>query len=150
MLSDKPGRKLKSQYVSDYVVFDLETTGVSCRSDEVVEISAIKVLGGEVKDEFSTLVNPGRFIPDRATEVHGIDDEMVKDAPTFDKALADFLEFAGDMILVGHNIHTFDMKFICRDAQRYFGKTVGNDYMILLITTVSIRAEHTGHYMIAG
>ena len=83
MLSDKPGRKLKSQYVSDYVVFDLETTGVSCRSDEVVEISAIKVLGGEVKDEFSTLVNPGRFIPNRATEVHGIDDEMVKDAPTF-------------------------------------------------------------------
>ena len=129
MLSDKPGRKLKSQYVSDYVVFDLETTGVSCRSDEVVEISAIKVLGGEVKDVFSTLVNPGRFIPDRATEVHGIDDEMVKDAPTFDKALADFLEFAGDMILVGHNIHTFDMKFICRDAQRYFGKTIGNDYI---------------------
>ena len=67
MLSDKPGRKLKSQYVSDYIIFDLETTGVSCRSDEVVEISAIKVLGGEVKDEvnawlYHTILQKGRQI----------------------------------------------------------------------------------------
>ena len=128
MLSNKPGKKL-NDYVADYVLFDLETTGTSCKKDEVVEISAVKVMNGNVVDEFSTLVNPQMPIPYWATEVNGITDDMVVDSPTFDVALRDFLEFAGDMILVGHNIHTFDMKFICRDAEKFFGKTVGNDYI---------------------
>ncbi len=128
MLSSKEGRKLNT-YVSDYVVFDLETTGVSPIKDDVIEISAVKVLGGEVADEFSMLVNPGRPIPYYASAVNGINDDMVADAPGFEEALGAFLEFAGDSILVGHNIHTFDMKFICRDAKRYFGQTVGNDYI---------------------
>ncbi len=128
MLSSNMGKKL-NKYISDYVVFDLETTGTSCQSDEVVEISAVKVQKGEVVEEFSTLVNPGMPIPFWATDVNGITDEMVQDAPTFDIALKDFLDFAGDMILVGHNIHTFDMKFVCRDAMKYFGKTIENDYI---------------------
>lgn len=128
MLSNRSGKKL-NDYVSDYVIFDLETTGTSCTTDEVVEISAIKVVDGKVEEEFSTLVNPQMPIPYWATEVNGITDAMVADSPTFDVALSDFLEFIGDMILVGHNIHTFDMKFICRDAQKYFGKTIGNDYV---------------------
>ena len=128
MLSSNQGKKLNI-YVPDYVIFDLETTGTSCTADEVVEISAIKVVNGNVVEEFSTLVNPQMPIPYWATEVNGITDSMVVDSPTFDVALKDFLEFAGDMILVGHNIHTFDMKFICRDAQKYFGKTIGNDYI---------------------
>ncbi len=128
MLSNKSGRKL-NEYVADYVLFDLETTGTSCAKDEVVEISALKVVNGEVVEEFSTLVNPQMPIPFYATEVNGITDAMVADSPTFDVALRNFLEFAGDMILVGHNIHTFDMKFICRDAEKFFGKTVGNDYI---------------------
>ena len=128
MLSRKPGKKL-NKYVSDYVVFDLETTGVSCNSDEVVEISAIKVIGGEVVDEFTTLVNPGRPIPYHASEVNGITDDMVKDSPFFEEALFNFLEFVGDSVLVGHNIHTFDMKFLYRDAERFWGETIGNDYI---------------------
>lgn len=128
MLSSRPGKKL-NMYVPDYVLFDLETTGTSCTTDEVVEISAIKVVDGKVVEEFSTLVNPQMPIPYCATEVNGITDAMVADSPPFDVALSNFLEFIGDMILVGHNIHTFDMKFICRDAQKYFGKTIGNDYV---------------------
>ncbi len=128
MLSSNIGKKL-NKYVKDYVVFDLETTGTSCTCDEVVEISAVKVQDGKVVKEFSTLVNPQMPIPFWATEVNGITDKMVANAPTFDKALADFLEFVGDMILVGHNIHTFDMKFVCRDAVKFFGKTIGNDYI---------------------
>ena len=128
MLSKKTGKKLNT-YVPDYVVFDLETTGVSCSSDAVVEISAIKVIGGEVVDEFTTLVNPGRPIPYYASEVNGITDDMVKDSPFFEEALSDFLEFAGDAVLVGHNIHTFDMKFLYRDAERFWGMTIGNDYI---------------------
>ena len=127
-LSSKPGKKLNT-YTSDYVIFDLETTGTSCQSDEVVEISAVKVVSGEIVDEFSTLVNPSMPIPYYASEVNGITDDMVADSPIFEDALRDFLEFAGDAVLVGHNIHTFDMKFIQRDAQRYFGKSIGNDYI---------------------
>ncbi len=128
MLSKKPGKKLNA-YVSDYVIFDLETTGISCTTDGVVEISAIKVEGGVVVDEFSELVNPGMPISSFASEVNGITDDMVKDCPSFDEVLGRFLEFIGDSVLVGHNIHSFDMKFIQRDAQKYFGKVVGNDYI---------------------
>lgn len=127
-LADIKGRKL-NEYVKDYCIFDLETTGTSTTIDEVIEISAVKVLGGVVTDEFSTLVNPERPIPFFASDVNGIYDDMVEDAPVFEKALADFLEFAGDLVLVGHNIHTFDMKFIYRDAEKYWGKTIGNDYI---------------------
>lgn len=128
MLSDKCGNKLNT-YIPNYVVFDLETTGTSCYSDAVVEISAVKVKDGNVVDEFSTLVDPQRHIPFFATNVNGITDDMVKGCPLFKTALSDFLDFAGDEILVGHNIHTFDMKFIYRDAQAYWGKTIGNDYI---------------------
>ena len=128
MLSDVPGNKLNI-YTDDYCIFDLETTGISPKKDEVIEISAIKVKGGEVVDEFSTLVNPGIPIPYRASMVNGIYDDMVADAPSMEEALADFSDFVEDMILIGHNIHVFDMKFIWRDARKYFGKTIGNDYI---------------------
>ncbi len=128
MYDVKLGKKLNT-YTSDYVIFDLETTGTSCQLDEVVEISAVKVVSGEIVDEFSTLVNPGMPIPYYASEVNGITDDMVADSPTFEGVLRNFLEFVGDAVLVGHNIHTFDMKFIQRDAQRYFGKSIGNDYI---------------------
>ena len=128
MLSTKGGKHLNT-YVKDYVVFDLETTGISVFKDEVVEISAVKVADGKVVDEFSTLVNPGMPIPTDASNVNGITDDMVEDAPKFEKALKDFLDFAGDDVLVGHNIQSFDMKFICRDALKFYGKTVGNDFV---------------------
>ena len=128
MISEISGKK-RIEYVPDYVIFDLETTGISCTSDEVVEISAVKVEGGVVVDEFTTLVNPGRPIPYQATSVHGITNEMVENSPMFREALADFNDFIGDSVIIGHNIHTFDMKFIQRDAQKYFGKYIGNDYI---------------------
>lgn len=126
MLTSKPGKK-RIEYVPDYVLFDLETTGISCEYDEVIEISAVKVQAGEVVDEFTTLVNPGRPIPPQASRVNGITDDMVADSPTFEEALKDFLEFASDAVLVGHNIISFDMKFMQRDVQKFFGKYIGND-----------------------
>lgn len=132
MLGNTKGKRL-DKYVEDYVVFDLETTGISCIRDKAVEISAVKVLKGIVVDRFTTLVNPEMKIPFRASEVNHITDDMVKDAPVFEKALADFNTFAGDLILAGHNIHTFDMKFIQRDAKAYWGKTFTNDYIDTLV-----------------
>lgn len=128
MLSSTKGKRL-AKYLPDYVVFDLETTGISTAYDEVVEISAVSVRAGKIVNEFSTLVNPGRPIPRAASRVNGITDEMVKAAPCFEEALGIFLDFAGNDVLVGHNIHTFDMKFLYRDAQRFFGEVPDNDYV---------------------
>lgn len=128
MLSEKPGR-IHNGYVPDYVVFDFETTGISSETDDIVEISAVRAAGGRITDEFSTLVNPGRPIPYSASMVNGITDDMVKDSPSVRDALTDFLKFAGDAVLVGHNIRTFDMKFLCRYARDFWGLTIGNDYI---------------------
>lgn len=114
------------KYVPDYVLFDLETTGTSTKVDAVIEISAIKVRAGKPVDEFSTLVNPCRSIPYYASQVNHITDDMVAQAPVFEKVLETFLEFAGDEVLVGHNIHKFDMQFIYRDAMEYYGKIPEN------------------------
>lgn len=128
MLSNNQGKKINN-YVSCYTVFDLETTGLSAKKDQIIEISAVKVVDGEVVDEFTSLVNPCCPIPFYSSKVNGIYDDMVAEAPTIDVVLPKFIEFIGDDILVGHNIHTFDMKFICRDAHKIFGKIVGNSYV---------------------
>ncbi|MBR5975740.1 MAG: topoisomerase DNA-binding C4 zinc finger domain-containing protein [Clostridiales bacterium] len=128
MLADQPGRNRKT-FVEDYVVFDLETTGLSSNYDQVVEISGVKVRNHEVVEEFSSLVNPGRHIPEVATDVNGITDDMVREAPEFRQVLQDFSAFAGELVLVGHNIHRFDLPFLYRDAQNYWGRTIGNDYV---------------------
>lgn len=146
-VGDKMGSRL-NKYVSNYVVFDLETTGISTTDDEVVEISAVKVKDGEVTDEFTTLVNPGRHIPEQASAVNGITDEMVADSPCFDEALADFLEFAGDMILVGHNIHSFDLKFLYRDAKKFWGKDIENDYVDTLSLSRECHPELSHHKLV--
>lgn len=117
------------QYVPDYTVFDLETTGISACTDNIIEISAIKVKNGIVQDTFSTLVNPERPIPLQATRVNGITDEMVANAPCIRETMADFLEFVGKDILVGHNIQSFDMKFIYREVEALFQDTISNDFI---------------------
>ena len=128
MLAQQPGRNKKS-FVENYVVFDLETTGLSSHYDKVIEISALKVRNHEVVEEFSSLVNPGQHIPEVATDVNGITDDMVSDAPGFRHVLQDFSAFAEEMVLVGHNIHRFDLPFLYRDATEFWEQTIGNDYV---------------------
>ena len=128
MLGKKQGKQ-RLESVPDYVVFDVETTGISCRYDDVVELSALKVKNGKVVEEFSTLVKAMRPISYGASMVNGITDDMLIDAPAFDTVLTDFIEFIEDLPLVGHNISTFDMKFIYRDCEKYFDKIPDNDYI---------------------
>lgn len=125
---ENKGKRL-NRYVENYVVFDLETTGISVVHDQIIEISALKVKNHEIVKKFSTLVNPGRRIPAGATAVNGITDEMVKDAPELEEILPLFLEFAGEGILVGHNIHTFDLKFIRNGAMEFLQREISNSYI---------------------
>lgn len=128
MKIENKGQRLV-KYVPDYVVFDLETTGISSLHDSIIEVSALKVKEGNVIETFSTLVNPERRIPGGATAVNGITNDMVADAPVIKDAMGEFLSFTEDHVLVGHNIHSFDMKFVYRDAIELFGRTVDNNYV---------------------
>lgn len=122
------GKRL-SGYLKDYIVFDLETTGINPEWDTIIEISAVKVCGHEITEEFSTLVNPGRHIPAGATAVNGITDDMVSEAPELKTAIAGFMEFIGDSVLVGHNIHTFDTNFVYDAVRETLGREFQNDYV---------------------
>ncbi len=122
------GKRL-TKYIADYVVFDLETTGVRQGLDRIIEISAIKVRGHEMAEQYTTLADPEMHIPKGATAVNGITDDMVKGAPRIKDAVEGFLNFIGNDILVGHNIHTFDLNFICDAAMETLGADVKNDYI---------------------
>lgn len=94
-----------------FTVFDLETTGMSPARDRIVEIGAVRVEKDGTLSRFSTLVNPSCPIPYAVSRVHGIDNEMVKDAPLFKEAGYAFQDFARGSRLVAHNAR-FDLAFL--------------------------------------
>ncbi len=108
----------KHQSLRDnYVVFDIETTGFSPIYNKIIEIGAVKVVGGEIVDRWSTFVNPQVPIPKEIETLTGINDHMVKDAPTIEQILPEFLAFCEGCIMVAHNA-AFDMSFIYTNAKR--------------------------------
>ena len=108
----------KNQSLDDtYVVFDLETTGFSPEKNKIIEIGAVKVVGGVITDRFSTFVNPEVPIPFNIEELTSIKDDMVLDAPKIEEILPEFMEFCKDAIMVAHNAE-FDMSFINKNCER--------------------------------
>ena len=100
---------------AEYVVFDVETTGLSPASgDRIVEIGAVKLRNGQIVDEWESFVNPERDIPIEATNVNNITNEMVSDAPLSADVMPQFLNFVGGACLCGHNVK-FDLEFVCHE-----------------------------------
>ena len=101
---------------TEYIVFDIETTGLSQKKNKIIEIGAVKVKDGEEIDRFSEFINPQEPIPYSIEQLTSITDEMVMHAPTVDVILPKFLEFCGDDIVVAHNA-AFDTGFIKKNAK---------------------------------
>lgn len=108
----------KGQSLTDaYVVFDLETTGLSAVHNQIIEIGAVKVEGGRITERFSTFVNPREPIPFEIEKLTSISDEMVLDAPVIEEILPKFLEFCAGCVLIAHNA-SFDAGFIEENCKR--------------------------------
>ena len=128
----------------EFVVFDLETTGLSAGSDRITEIGAVKVRGGEIVDVFNTFVNPGRHIPEKITQLTSITDAMVKDAPDEAEALKLWEQFCPEnAILVAHNAD-FDCSFMSAAYARQ-QKPFRNTYIDTVTISRSLYKELKNH-----
>ena len=105
----------KQEIDTTYCVLDLETTGLSFRTEKITEVGIMKIKNGEVIDSFETFVNPEKPIPPKVVEVTNITDDMVKDAPKIEEVFPKILEFVGDSVLVAHNAD-FDIGFLKHNA----------------------------------
>jgi DNA polymerase-3 subunit epsilon len=125
----------------EYVVVDTETTGLDAATDEILQIGAVRIVDGTLLagDSFERLVNPGREIPKSSIRFHGITDDMVAHAPAIDEILHEFAEFAGDAVLIGHNI-AFDLAFMNRTRRM---ENPALDTMLLSIGAYPKRQGHS-------
>jgi DNA polymerase III subunit epsilon len=118
---------LSTQHIEEatFVVVDVETTGMSAIDDRMTEIAMMKVRNGVLQDEFSTLINPLVTISNFITDLTGIDNLMVRDAPTAREIMPSVAEFLEDAVFVAHNA-AFDWGFVSHAARRERGIELGN------------------------
>lgn len=121
---------------NEFVVFDLETTGLDYKTNNVTEIGAVKIKNGRIVETFSSFVNPKQPISSEITRLTGITNDMVKDAPFFEDVLPDFYKFTKNSILVGQNIQ-FDFGFI-----DYYSRQIDYIFTNKMEDTMNIAKKH--------
>lgn len=130
--SVRPERKNKGKsriaFPDDFTVIDLETTGFDPSFDNIIEVAALRVRGGEIVDSFSTLVKPYDEIDEFITELTGITNDMLSTAPAPEEIFPSVREFIGEDIIVGHNVN-FDINFLYDWFEIILNKSFNNDFI---------------------
>ena len=124
---NEKGRNL-NKFIDNYVLVDIETTGLSPIYDDIIEIGAIKVENNKVVGEYNQLIKTDRSLPPMITELTGITDEMLATGKMLETVLAEFIGFVGDNVIIGHNIN-FDLGFLCNKCKKYLNYNLNNDYI---------------------
>ena len=109
--------------MTSIIAIDIETTGLDAERDAIIEIGVVRFNGHRVEDEFSTLINPGRHIPEFITNLTGIEDVMVRQAPRLSEIVKELESFVGDLPVVGHNVR-FDAGFLQRAGLLQFNEII--------------------------
>ena len=133
----------KGAFTDEFIVFDIETTGLSVLTSQIIEIGAVRIKNGEVLEYFNEFVKPDAPIPEVITELTGIDDSMVENADKIDAVLKRFLEFIGNRLLIAHNAN-FDVGFI-RKASRECGYSFTNPYLDTVTLSRFINSDLKSH-----
>lgn len=132
---------------NSFVVFDIETTGLDFIFDEIIEIGAIKIVNGAVVDSFNSLIKPKNKIDEFITELTGITNEMLEDAPSIREVLLNFVDFIGNNILVGHNVN-FDINFVYDNLIRNELNPISNDFVDTMRISRRLLKELKHHRLI--
>lgn len=129
------------EYHQNYIAVDIETTGLDAKTEKIIEIGAIRVVDGQETAQFHAMVNPHRKLDARIVELTGITDAMVEDAPDIGDIIGEFMDFCGELPLLGHHI-IFDFSFLKRAAvnQKLTFERSGID--TLRLCRVFMPAEH--------
>ncbi len=101
--------------ISSYVAVDLETTGLDPKRDKIIEIGAVRVIDGQIRENYETFVNPYRMLEERIIMLTGISDQQVNKAPGIGEVIEGFLKFAKGLPILGHHV-IFDYSFLKRAA----------------------------------
>ena len=112
----------------NYIVVDLETTGLDPVGCEIIEIGAIRCVGGEELDQFESLIRPSVSLPSIITQITGLQDSDLVDAPSIEEILPEFLSYVGDSILIGHNVN-FDVNFLYEKTLEHTGALFTNSFV---------------------
>ena len=146
----RPGKgKNKLILPNDYVVIDIETTGLSPELDDIIEVAGVRYKNGEKVDEFSSLVKPPRedgeeYVWSYITELTGITNEMLEDAPMLSEVIPKFYSFIGDSVLVGHNVN-FDINFLYDEFFKIVSKPLTNDFVDTMRMSRRVHPEEKHH-----
>lgn len=116
------------KFIDDYVLVDIETTGLSPIYDDIIEIGAIKVKSNKIVDEYNELIKINRILPAKITELTGITDEMLATGKMPKTVLEEFVKFVGDNVIIGHNVN-FDLGFLYDKCKKYLNYYLNNDYI---------------------
>lgn len=123
----KKGKNLM-KFVDDYVLVDIETTGLSPTKDEIIEIGAIKVQNNKIIETYNELININRKLPSFITKLTGITDDMIKSGRMPTLVLKEFVDFTQNNIIIGHNVN-FDLGFLINKCRKYLNYNLDNDYI---------------------